>query len=589
MGILNFYFTRFRSRACAAFAALAVSSVFHVPPAARAQSPPAFPQSIIRQQQEILQRNEQERREQIRRRELEMLRPGGASLKSAPPPSAPVAPGACFEVQTITLQGNTRLSADRLDEGLAPFQGRCLGLADLDDLLRSLSAAYVERGYVAARVYVPEQQIASGQLRLEVVEGRVAALRLNDDEGGWQRWRLATAFPGMEGGVVDLRAIEQGLDQMNRVRSVDTTMELQPGALPGDSVLALRQQRGRPWYGTVGFDNAGDRSSGVWRLNAGLGLGNGIGINDLWSLSASHTLPERPRRSARSLAGTVSIPWGYWTVSLSASTFTYHSLIETRQQRFKSRGHSHTASLSVDRVLDRNESDKTVARAGLSRKWSMSYIDDVRLLSGDRDLSILSFGLDHSRRLGGGLLSLGVGYERGLRLLGAMKDGAAASEVPRAQFDKFTADVSYYRPFSAGQQDFAYRLDAHAQHSPQTLYASERIGIAQAGAVRGFRDGALLGDTGLFGRNELQWMGPVVGPALRPVLGQPALYLGYDRGWLKKDRHDPFERGAVSGAALGLRSSGSTVSFDVSVARVLSAPAFMEKEKSFYASISLTY
>ena len=66
-------------------------------------------------------------------------------------------------------------------------------------------------------------------------------------------------------------------------------------------------------------------------------------------------------------------------------------------------------------------------------------------------------------------------------------------------------------------------------------------------------------------------------------------YIGFDRGWLKKDSVDPYEHGAVSGIALGVRSSGRNFSFDVSYGQVLAAPSFMEKERSFYATFTVKF
>ena len=562
-------------------------SLMSLPTETFAQVPPGADQAL-RQRGEIIQRNEQERILEERRRELERLRPSGTPLERQSAP-APTENGACFNVRTVTVEGGDVLSASDLRPATSSYENRCLTMTDLNELLRSVTAVYMEHGYVTARAYVPEQDINSGSLRLDVVEGSLEGFTLNGDESGWDRWRLITAFPGLEGGVLNLRDIEQGLDQMNRAQSVNTTMELVPGQKPGGTIVAVRQERVSPWQGSLGFDNSGDKSTGTWRASAGLGLDNAVGINDVWNLSASHTLPGYEGKHSRSFSGGVSVPWGYWTFSLSGSLFYYRSTNQTPSQTFKTNGYSRTASFSADRVLARDDESKTIARAGLTRKWSASYIEDVRLITGDRDLSILNVGIDHSRRLGGGLLSAGLGYERGLHILGAMKDNSPYSEVPKAQFNKYTLDLNYFLPFKLAENEFSYAMTVRGQYTPDTLYSSERIGIASSGAVRGFTDGSLMGDTGLFMRNELRWTPPFGQSEATTILGTPTPYIGFDRGWLKKDSVDPYEHGAVSGIALGVRSSGRNFSFDVSYGQVLAAPSFMEKERSFYATVTVKF
>ena len=538
---------------------------------------------------QILQRNEQERILEERRRELQRLRPSGTPLEQRTAPVAPVDGGACFNVRTVALEGNHVLAPSDLAPATALYENRCLSMEDLNELLRAITSVYIEHGYVTARAYVPEQDINSGTLHLQIVEGTVEGITLNGNETGWDRWRLITAFPGVEGSIPNLRDVEQGLDQMNRAASVRTTMELVPGQTAGGTIIAVKQERTKPWQGNFGVDNSGDKSTGTWRLSTGLGIDNPIGINDVWNLSASHTFPGYEGKHARSFSGGVSVPYGFWTFSLSGSLFYYRSTNQTPSQTFKTNGYSRTASFSVDRVLARDDSSKTIARAGLTRKWSASYIEDVRLISGDRDLSVLSVGVDHSRRMAGGLLSVGAGYERGLTIFGAMRDQSSASEVPKAQFDKYTLDVNYYLPFALYDQQLALSTTVRGQASPDTLYSSERIGIASSGAVRGFTDGSLMGDTGLFVRNELRWTPPLGDGEATMILGTPTPYIGLDRGWLKGDKLDPYERGNVTGLALGVRSSGRNFAFDVSWGRVLAAPSFMEKESSFYATVTVRF
>jgi len=54
----------------------------------------------------------------------------------------------CFEVQEINLQGATHISASTQNKLLKPFIGQCLGASGIDALLKTITAHYLNQGYV---------------------------------------------------------------------------------------------------------------------------------------------------------------------------------------------------------------------------------------------------------------------------------------------------------------------------------------------------------------------------------------------------------------------------------------------------------
>ena len=76
------------------------------------------------------------------------------------------------------------LSARRIAGTVKPFEGHCLGLAQINGVLQAVTLAYVRRGYVAARAYLPEQDLSAGVLRVAVVEGRLAGITMNGSPDG---------------------------------------------------------------------------------------------------------------------------------------------------------------------------------------------------------------------------------------------------------------------------------------------------------------------------------------------------------------------------------------------------------------------
>jgi hemolysin activation/secretion protein len=181
----------------------------------------------------------------------------------------------------------------------------------------------------------------------------------------------------------------------------------------------------------------------------------------------------------------------------------------------------------------------------------------------------------------------------GLPFMGAEYDRNPTPTTPRAQFTKMTFGGSYYRPFDLGGANFSWSSRFSGQWSEHTLYSAERFSIGSRYSVRGFHEDSLSGDTGGFIRNELTLNVPDFSeqsPNAAKVLGTMQLYAGYDVGAIKTDDKEAEERGTLQGAAFGVRTSGGYLVMDMSVAKPLDAPAFMQNDDyEFYTSIKFSF
>lgn len=114
-------------------------------------------------------RDRQERLLEEQRRRLEELQqlPGREVLPGQP---SPAEDEQCFEIRTIRLQGANLVSPDEQHRLLQPYEGQCLGVNQLNALLKAITQFYLDRGYVTSRAYLPQQDMADGELEIMVVE-----------------------------------------------------------------------------------------------------------------------------------------------------------------------------------------------------------------------------------------------------------------------------------------------------------------------------------------------------------------------------------------------------------------------------------
>lgn len=428
-----------------------------------------------------------------RRSDLAGFRPGGA-LEAAKGP-APIEGGPCFPITRITLDGATLLQPEEIDALVKADVGRCLQGADIQRLMERIDQSYAGRGHITTRSYLPPQNIASGQLVLQVVEGRVAHLVMVDKDGAGidtprSRRQLALAFPGVKAELFQLRDFEQGLDQMNRLKSVQAVMQLQPGAVPGESDVVVQRSQQDWLRGVLTLNNKGARSTGRNRLEFELEADDAFGLNDSWSFGYDGT------QNTNAISGDGSIPLGYWTLALEASYSEYLLPLGEMAELF---GRSGTAGGSLTRMLARDQVSTTEASIGVKHRWSERFVNGAALTP--QVLSTVRLGGKHIRQIGDSRWSFDAGLTLGTKAFGATADAAGiAADMPHAQFWKLDGGVFRAAPLGDWA---ALQTDLRVQLARVPLYPAEQLALGSETTVRGYEGAQALGDKGFYMRNDL--------------------------------------------------------------------------------------
>ncbi|TWC44509.1 adhesin HecA-like repeat protein [Pseudomonas sp. SJZ080] len=174
-------------------------------------------------------RERQDRLLEEQRRRLEELKELPGKEVKPTPPTAP-ADARCFPIKDIELKGADSLSESEKSRMLKPYIGQCLGVTQLNELLKAITDYYIEKGLVTSRAYLPQQDMSGGHLKVLVVEGKLEGLKGAEDSKLSDR-ELGMAFPGKTGELVNLREIEQMVDQMNRLPSIRRNLDNRGGVL----------------------------------------------------------------------------------------------------------------------------------------------------------------------------------------------------------------------------------------------------------------------------------------------------------------------------------------------------------------------
>lgn len=532
-------------------------------------------------------RDRQERLLEEQRRRLEDLKqlPG-----TTPAPAKPATPADshCFPIQHIELQGADSLSPGERQRLLAPYVGQCLGVTQLNALLKSITDLYLEKGLVTSRAYLPQQDLSSGTLQVLVVEGRLESLNSAQDSGLSER-ELAMSFPGRPGKLLNLREIEQMVEQLNRLPSNNAQMELAPGETIGGSQVLVQNTPQKPWRAGLSRHNDGQRSTGEQQWGVSFDWDSPLGLADQLLLRGGHDAVSDHQRTSRNSMLQYNLPFGWWNLSYTFSQSEYRSQAQGAGFSFKQSGDSQNHQLTLERVIHRDAVSKTSLSAGLARLRTNNFIEDSRLEDSSHRIRETQFGINHGRRLGSAYLNVDLGMQQGKG--GPDAHHASAEADPQnARYRKYTATLSYLQPFALWGEAFTFSSLMTGQRSEDLLFSPQRMSLGGLSSIRGYKDQSLSGDSGGYWRNDLRWSRPVSSDWLRPLFAEYGVGLGYDQGVIRHDRYNTGMSGRLSSHSLELFARGEHVAASVTFAHSLERPgAITERETPTYFRLDLFF
>jgi hemolysin activation/secretion protein len=492
-------------------------------------------QRQLQQQREAQQRQSLEREPDVR------LGGGPAALPLARQPlSDDQTP--CFVIQRITLDGASGLSEiERLLPALDGPQGsdsplgRCLGVQAVAILVSRLQDALIESGYITTRVLTKPQDLSTGTLVLTVVPGRVHQIRVR--EGSSKQLRLGNALPVAPGDLLNLRDMEQALENLQRVPGAQADIQVEPAQQSteaGMSDLAVSYQGGRGWRMQLSLDDGGSKSTGRHAVGVTTSLDHLLTLNDLFYLTLNRDVG-RLRRAVHSESEPSSgngghvlhyaVPWGYALVSLTFSESGYRQVVIGANQDYVYRGSSSNGELKLGTLLWRDAQHKFGTWLKLYGRSSRNYIDDTEVEVQRRRVGGWEAGVSLKRSAGKGFSSeLNLSVRRGTGAFSALPAPEEGFGEGSSRLELLRGDLSLSWPLQLGDRTLQFNTLWRGQLAQRPLIAQDRFAIGGRYTVRGFgSDSSLSADNGLLWRNEIELP---LGPAV-------AAYLGVDSGWVR--------------------------------------------------------
>lgn len=512
-----------------------------------------------------------------------------------------------FDIQRFRVEGNTLLPKAEVDAAVAPYTGAKRNYGDIQKALEALELAYRSLGYGTVQVYVPEQEITQGTVRLLVTEGVVGKITVVGNQH-FTTENILASLPDLKAGAApNMRKLSEDIQLANENPAKQAEVTLGVSEQEGKVDAKVNVTDENPEKVLLSVDNTGTGATG--KLRAGVAYQNANVANRDQVLTVAYTgSPDQPsgvkvdiysfayRLPFYGIGDSLDIIYGKSSINTPSAQATGFAIagkgdvFGLRWNHYFARRGEYTSKLVAgfdDKYINmRCTNPTTGAPFDINppvpgNAACTPYT--VRLLSatyaGQRQSpgEILDYSLGFFQNFSTGsrydytAANGATGNDR-YSIMNADADGGHQRPTPN-EFNYLKFAVSYLR---ALPDDWTVRAAFSGQYSNTPLPMSEQFSIAGAAAVRGFNERAVAMDKGGFVNLELY------SPELAGRLNAPGSLkaLGFfDFGWAMNYVGAPntshmgtFEKANIASIGAGLRySMGKDFSVRFDLARVIDA------------------
>ncbi len=547
---------------------------------------PDPPQNKIQEADRDYDRYEQERQEEERLSRQKVIEKEPSKIEVPSTMPAPVKRSSlgrvegvnCFALDNIKIEGAGLFPEKERQRLIKKYLEKCLTAVEINSILEEITNWYIEKGYVTARVYVPEQNILKGTLVLTVLEGTVQEVRQNDNSLG-DRLEVFGAFPIPRDRKLNIRDIEQGLDQLNKVPSNNAQTKILPGDEAGTSIIEVTNEQEDKFRGYFEINNSLN-ADGAPKMNLRLEKDNLFHVDDqiqyIYGTGVEKTANEDVNRNH---AVYLTFPVEYLTFRPSYSYYRSLTNLDIGGVKYPYESFTDNINMYVDYVTYRWKSSILTLSAGLIYKDRRTYFAEERLYALSRRTSNMEYSVDYTDKFGSGFYDLKFSVVQGTRLFSVPGNDPlqTGSEYPKPEFVKYLVDYSVCNYFMCGLK---FCSNGRFQVSNSTLYSEEQIGVGDRYTVRGFNKGFFLGDDGFYVRNELSLPFYYEGKnSFVRAVWSPEIFVGLDFGYASKkggtalygNQNDAL----ISGLSFGVRNNAKWFNLSLTAGIPIVQPRFI--------------
>ena len=486
-------------------------------------------------------------------------------FKIDPQRSDPVLPGgARVKLERFSFYGNSVFSEAQLNAAAGDIIDKDFDLAGLQGIADRIADFYRDRGYPFARVVLPPQTLSSGQLKLDIIEGRYGTVTAIGEQTlvpEAQRWLT----PLQEGAVIREVPLERATLLLSDQPGVTTQPVIRPGESVGTGNLEVAVRRSASQSVDIGIDNHGSRYTGYQRARG------------FWVLNSPTMLGDQLIFSAVKSDGHLTLgnlnysrPLGYSGLRLQGgmgyTTYKVGRELELAQRG----GDAQVYNLGLTYPFVRSNKLNVTGGVTLSYKNLHDYSKDFTCgCSVYADKSVTSVPLSLQYDVRDNVFGPAITFGSIVLTTGNLKFGASSTDSIAKQSIQAGKTLGSYAKLNVDavrQQyagDYLFSARFSGQYAQKNLDSSEDFILGGPSGVRAYPVGEASGDRGFL--YQL---------AIRRQFGPLTPYVFYDAGRVHTQANPTSSAGHVpeqrQGGGFGLRYVYDRLSLDGIAARRIS-------------------
>jgi hemolysin activation/secretion protein len=214
--------------------------------------------------------------------------------------SATTNAGPHFTVEKYLVLGNTVLPAATVGKALAHVEGAYgtnVSFAGIRAAASTLQSAYRDRGYVTVAVTLPRQKLTNGIVKLQVTEGRLAAIDVKGNRY-FSSNNVLSAMPSLHTNIIlNSQVFQAELNQANASQDRQIYPQIGPGPEPGTTALTLDVKDRFPLHAKTEFNNESSPGTPDLRVNSSASYDNLFQLNQSLGIQYSFS-PEESKQGS---------------------------------------------------------------------------------------------------------------------------------------------------------------------------------------------------------------------------------------------------------------------------------------------------
>ncbi|MGL4881637.1 MAG: ShlB/FhaC/HecB family hemolysin secretion/activation protein [Waterburya sp.] len=411
-----------------------------------------------------------------------------------------------FRVKQFKLEGNTVLEPEEVENILKDYRDRPITFAKLLELETKFTQLYTRKGYINSALIIPSQDVSRGTVTLQAIEGRVEEINVNVNgrlKEGYVRSRLGRGTKS-----------PFNIDELQEALQI---LQLNPLIESLNAELSVGETRDRwkldvdvnqaPAFDPVLFVN-NNRTPSVGSFQRGLELNhnNVLGYADKFSFIFKNTDGSNDFDTSysipiNSLDGTVGLRYRYVDSEIIENDFedldiesqTDEFEVTLRQPLLVTANSESTQEFALGLEFSRQSNEVTL------RDTPFPDLSPGANADGETKISALRFFQDWTRRTRKDVLAARSQLSTGLDIF----DATVNEGDPDSKFVSWRGQVQWLRQLSSSSNINLF-LRSDLQISNDDLVPLERFSLGGVESVRGYRQDALLGDSGLLISGEVR-------------------------------------------------------------------------------------